>query len=91
MKSLEEIYTENVLVRPSFPQRKTQEITTKQKIEKIQGLFSSLLLELDQLKESIDGRDDDNGFVNTLDIISNNIDTPFAIFDQTFYLKKNDF
>jgi hypothetical protein len=88
MKDLEQIYEENLRNRYSPP----PDDGVKRKIERIQGLFSSLKLGLQQLKFEIEQREqDDNGFSATIDQIDGAIETPFAIFDSTFYKNKERF
>ena len=96
MKDLEDIYLENYLaqnymgsdrIRP-FPAK----TTIKQHIDKVQGLFNSLKIEIGQLKDALGEREDeDNGFTSTLDTIDGSLETPFAIFDSTFFQNKNKF
>lgn len=93
MKDLEELYTENFLAPVRgvnrFPTRGT---STKERIEKIQGLFNSLKLGLQQLKHNFEQKEkSDNGFAETIDTIDGAIDTPHAIFDSTFFKSRERF
>ena len=90
MKDLEDIYNENYL----FPDKKRETHYSPrnkvQKIEKIQGMFNSILLELDKLKDDFDPSSDaENGFYQTLEDIANKIYTPGVIFDRTFFENRN--
>jgi hypothetical protein len=93
MKDLEELYIENYLVPVKGVNRfPSGGISIKERIEKIQGLFSSLKLGLQQLKHDFEQKERaDNGFSETIDTIDGAIDTPHAIFDSTFFKSRERF
>lgn len=94
MKDLEELYTENYLVpvRKGVNRFPAGVPDIKQRIEKIQGLFNSLKLGLQQLKHDFEKKErSDNGFAETIDTIDGAIDTPHAIFDSTFFKSRERF
>lgn len=93
MKDLEEIYIENFLapVR-SINRTGSTAPSIQDKIIKIQGLFGSIKLGLQQLKHDMEGLEsDDNGFAATIDIIDQKLENPYAIFDSTFFKNKDRF
>jgi len=96
MKDLEDIYLENYLAHNFMGADRNPPIrpktSIKQHIDKVQGLFNSLKIEIGQLKDALGEReDDDNGFTSTLETIDGSMETPFAIFDSTFFQNKNKF
>jgi hypothetical protein len=94
MHDLEEIYIENYLSQ-NYMDRRTSikpKTTISERIVKTQGLFSSLKIELQSLKTEFENMNsEDNGFVSTLETIDNALETPFAIFDSSFFQTRNKF
>ena len=94
MKDLEEIYIENYLVpvRKGINRFPTSGTSTKERIEKIQGLFNSLKLGLQQLKRDFEQKERaDNGFSETITIIEGAVETPSRTFDTTFFSSREKF
>lgn len=93
-KDLEQLYTENYLspVTNNGNTSTEQPRTTKQKIEKINGLYGSLLIELGELHKDFEERQTgDDGFGETVKIILDKLQTPQAIFDSTFFKDRDRF
>jgi hypothetical protein len=93
-KDLEQLYTENYLspVTNNGNIPAEQPLTTKQKIIKINGLYGSLLLELEKLHKDFEERQTgDDGFGETVKIILDELETPQAIFDSTFFKYRDRF
>ena len=80
---LEDVYWENYIspvhntTSPKFEQR-----TKLQKIQKIQGLLSSLKLELNSLKQ--DATEEESNIINLID---QKLETPHHMFDRYFFTK----
>jgi hypothetical protein len=93
MKDLEELYIENYLVPVRGVNRsQSGEISTKERIEKIQGLFNSIKFGLQQLKHDFEQKERaDNGFSETIAIIEGAIETPSRTFDSTFFKSRERF
>lgn len=88
MKDLETVYEEEMLGRKQIqPVRGPQ-----QSIEKIQGLFGSIELELIKLQSYLrEMSTSDNGFEETVNNIIDGLETPRRIFDSTFFNNKNKY